>query len=209
MAHIINRSTLIVVITFATFLLGGCSGFLGETPQEQANADISAANESVTRHNELFQQTRNTYQDVKKKIESSGGEDGDDAFQGEKDRISEARSNLEEARGDLEDARSSLEGVQDIDELDPAVKEYSRTLSAAMDSQVQAETQEISFYDLLEEDPILEDNRDEAQKLLSEAEDNYQQAENSYEEAKGIANSNPEVLSPASSGDASGNGSNN
>ncbi len=210
MAHIINRSTLIVVITFATFLLGGCSGFLGETPQEQANADISAANESVARHNELFQQTRNTYQDVKEKIESSGGEGGDDAFQGEKDRISEARSNLEEARGDLEDARSSLEGVQDIDELDPAVKEYSRTLSAAMDSQVQAETQEINFYDLLEEDPILEDNRDEAQKLLSDAGDNYQQAENSYEEAKGIANSNPEVLDPASSpGDASGNGSNN
>lgn len=210
MAHIINRSTLIVVITFASFFLGGCSGFLGETPQERANADISAANESVARHNELFQQTRNTYQDVKKKIESSGGEGGDDAFQGEKDRISEARSNLEEARGDLEDARSSLEGVQDIDELDPAVKEYSRTLSAAMDSQVQAETQEISFYDLLEEDPILEDNRDEAQKLLSDAGDNYQQAENSYEEAKELANSNPEVLSPASSpGDTSGDGSNN
>lgn len=210
MAQIINRSTLIVVITFATFLLGGCSGFLGETPKEQANANISAANESVAQHNELFQQTRDTYQDIKERIESSGGEGGDNAFQEEKDRISEARSNLEEARGDLEDARSSLEGIQDIDELNPAVKEYASTLSAAMESQIQAETQEINFYDLLEEDPILEDNRDEAQRLLSDAGESYQQAENSYEEARELANSNPEVLSPASSpGDASGNGSNN
>ena len=209
MAHIINRSTLIVVITLSVFLLEGCSGFLGETPQEQANKAISAANESVAQHNELFQQTRGTYKDVKKKIESSGGEGGDDAFQKEKDRISEARSNLEEARGNLEDARSSLEGVQDIDELDPAVKKYSRTLSEAMDAQVQAETEEIKFYDLLEEDPILENKRDEAQKLLSDAGDSYQQAESSYQEAQELANSNPEVLNPTSPGTTSGSGSNN
>ena len=211
MAQIINRLALIVVITLSTLLLGGCSGFLGETPKEQANADISAANKSVAQHNELFQQTRNTYQDVKKKIESSGGEGGKDAFQKEKDRIAEARSNLEEARGNLEDARSSLEGVQGIDKLDPTVKKYSRTLSKAMDAQVQAETEEIKFYDLLQEDPILENNRDKAQKLLSDAGDDYQQAESSYEEARGMANSNPKVLKPAPgpSGNTSGDGSNN
>lgn len=211
MAQIINRPTLIVVITLSTFLLGGCSGFLGDTPQEQANSDISAANEAVAEHNELFQQTRDTYQDVKQKIESSGGEGGDDAFQGEKDRISEARSTLEEARGNLEDAQSSLESVQDIDDLNPAVKEYSQTLSEAMAAQIEAETEEIKFYDLLEEDPILENNRDEAQKLLSDAGDSYQQAENSYEKAQGLANSNPDVLGPASgsAGNTGGDGSNN
>ena len=211
MAQIINRSTLIVVITFSTFLLGGCSGFLGETPKGQANADISAANKSVAQHNELFRQTRNTYQDVKGKIESSGGEGGNDAFQKEKDRIAKARSNLEEARGNLENARSSLEGVQNIDKLKPAVKKYSRTLSAALDAQVQAETQEIKFYDLLEADPILKNSRNEAQKLLSDAGDNYQQAKNSYKEAQAIANSNPKVLGPApgSPGNTSGGGSKN
>lgn len=210
MAHMINRSALIVVITLSTLFLGGCSGFLGETPREQANEDISAANEAVARHNELFQQTRSTYQDVKQNIESSGGEGGDDAFQAEKDRIAEARSNLEEARGHLEDARSSLEDTQNIDELDPVVAEYANTLSQAMDAQLEAETQEIQFYDLLEEDPILEDNRDEAQQLLSEAGDRYQEAENSYEEAQELANSNPDVLGPApgSPGDTSGDGSN-
>jgi tetratricopeptide (TPR) repeat protein len=208
MAHMINRSTLIVVITLSAFLLGGCSGLLGETPREQANEDISAANEAVTQHNELFQQTRNTYQGVKDEIESSGGE-GD--FQQERDRIAEARSNLEEARGHLEDARSSLEDVQNIDELDPVVRDYARTLSEAMDAQIEAETQEIQFYDLLEEDPILEDNREEAQQLLSEAGESYQQAENSYEEARQLANSNPDALSPISgaSGNTSDGGSNN
>lgn len=200
MAHMINRPTLIVVITLSTFLLGGCSGLLGEPPQERANEAISEANEAVARHNELFQQTRSTYQDVKQRIESSGGEGGENAFQEEKERIAEARSTLEEARGNLEDARGSLEGVQGIEELDPAVSEYARTLSEAMEAQLDAETQEIQFYDLLEEDPILEDNRDEAQQLLSEAGDNYQQAESSYEEAQEIANSNPDVLSPASGG---------
>lgn len=211
MAHMINRPTLIVVITLSTFLLGGCSGLLGETPQEQANEAISEANEAVARHNELFQQTRSTYQDVKQKIESSGGEGGEDNFQKEKDQISEARSNLEEARGNLEDARSSLEDVQNIDELDPTVKDYARTLSEAMNAQIDAETEEIQFYDLLQEDPILEDNRDEAQRLLSEAGDSYQQAENSYEEAQQLANSNPDALSPASgaSGNTSEGGSNN
>jgi uncharacterized membrane protein len=211
MAQIINRSTLIVVITLSVFLLGGCSGLLGETPKEQANKDISAANEAVAKHNELFQQTRGTYQEVKQNIESSGGEGGDDAFQEEKDRIAEARSNLEEARGNLEDARSSLEDTQGIEELNPAVQEYAATLSEAMDAQLEAETKEIQFYDLLEEDPILENNRDEAQQLLSEAGDSYQQAENSYEEAQELANSNTDVLRPAA-GATNGNsegGSNN
>ncbi len=209
MAHMINRSTLIVVITFSAFLLGGCSSLLGETPRERANANISTANEAVAQHNELFQQTRSTYQEVKQKIESSGGE-GD--FQQEKDRIAAARSNLEEARGKLEDARSSLEEVQNIDELEPAVTKYARTLSEAMNAQIEAETKEIQFYDLLEEDPILENNREEAQQLLSDAGDSYQRAENSYGEAQKLANSNPNVLSPASaggSGNTSEGGSNN
>ncbi|MGB3684006.1 MAG: hypothetical protein WA990_16130 [Rubrobacteraceae bacterium] len=208
MKHMINRTTLIVVITLSTFLLGGCSGFLGETPREQANADISAANEAVAQHNELFQQTRGTYEDVKSEIESSGGEGGDDAFQAEKDRIAEARGNLEEARGNLEEARSSLEDTQNIAELNPTVAEYAGTLSQAMDAQLEAESLEIEFYGLLEEDPILENNRDQAQQLLTDAGDGYQQAENSYEKAQELANSNPDVLSPASDapGDTSGNG---
>lgn len=177
---------------------------LGETPREKANGDISAANEVVAQHNELFQKTRSTYQDVKQQIESSGGE-GD--FKQEKERISAARSNLEKARGNLEDARSSLENVQNIDELEPAVKDYARTLSEAMNAQIDAETKEIQFYDLLQADPILENNRDEAQKLLSDAGDSYQQAKNSYAQAQELANSNPEVLSPAS-GDTSGGGNN-
>jgi ElaB/YqjD/DUF883 family membrane-anchored ribosome-binding protein len=192
----INRLTPIVVITLAAFLVYGCSGFF-EDPREKANEAISSANEAVAQHNELFRETRDTYQEVKTQIETSGAQDGENAFQQEKERIATAQSNLEDARSQLEEARGSLQNIRDL-EVEQPVKRYANLLSSAMEAQISAESSEIEFYGILIENPTLENNRERAEELLTQAGDSYQEAENSYQQAQELADSNPDLLGPVS-----------
>ena len=191
MSYIINRLAPIVVILLAVFVLAGCSGIFGDTPREQADEAISNANKSISEHNKLFGEARSTYADVKEKIEA-----GDDPSK-EKDNITEAKDTLEEARQDLQNARGSLETVNDLD-VDPTVQEYAGLLSEAMDDQLAAEAKEIEFYAILEEDPALENNREEALDLLSEVGDGYQNAEKTYGEAQDLADAHPKLIEGAS-----------
>ena len=185
----INRWALFVVISLSALLLGGCAG-LSEDPREQANESIAEANKSIAEHNKLFEQARKTYAAVKEKIES-----GDDPSQ-LRDRITKAKNTLEEARANLDDARESLSTVQDLD-VDQTIKEYAGLLSEAMDAQLAAEAKEVEFYDLLEEDPALENNREKALELLSEIGAGYEKAEKAYAEAQDFANSHPDVIKAA------------
>jgi CHASE3 domain sensor protein len=193
MAHIIDRLALIVVISLSALLLGGCSGVLGETPREQANDAIVEANQSIAEHNKLFEKARDTYADVKEQIES--GEDPS----AERDRITEAKNTLEEAHGNLDDARESLATVQDLD-VDKDIKQYTSLLSQAMNAQLAAEAKEVEFYDLLEEDPALENNREKALDLLDEIGAGYEKAEKTYGEAQDLADSKPKVIETAPKG---------
>ena len=182
----INRCSLLVVISLSTLLLGGCAGFLGD-PRERANEAIAEANESVAEHNRLFERARQTYADVKEKIEA--GENPSEL----RDRITEAKNTLEEARLNLDDARDSLGRVQDLD-VDNTIKDYAALLGEAMDAQLAAEGKEVEFYDLLEEDPALENNRERALDLLSEIGAGYEKAEKAYAKAQDFADSHPGVI---------------
>lgn len=192
MPSIINRRAPAVVIWFSLLALslavGGCSGVFGESPREQADAAIAEANRSIDEHNRLFGQARDTYENVKESVESGG-----EPTQEDRDNVTQARNDLEQARGHLEDARGSLGGVQDLD-VDPAVQRYAGLLSEAMDAQLAAEAREIEFYGILEEDPALQNNREEALNILSEVGDGYEEAESAYDEAQEVANSNPEAI---------------
>jgi hypothetical protein len=190
MSYMINRLAPVVVILLSAFVLAGCSAVFGENPREKADQAISDANESISEHNVLFDEARSTYADVKQKIES-----GDDPSK-EKDNIAQAKSSLEKARTYLQDARESLVTVSELD-VDPSVKEYAGLLSEAMDAQLAAEAKEIEFYGILEEDPALQNNRDEALALLSEVGKGYQKAEQTYDEAQNLANANPKLIEAA------------
>lgn len=192
----INRRAAVVVILFSAFLFTGCSDLFGD-PREQANEAVAEANDSIAQHNRLFERARETYADVKEKVES-----GDNPSR-EKERITEAKNTLEEARGNLGDAKESLDGVQDLD-VDDTVKRYAELLSGAMEAQISAEAKEIEFYGILEEDPALENRRKEALDLLSEVGDGYGEAEDAYGEARELANKNPDVLGPGSKSPDSG-----
>jgi DNA repair exonuclease SbcCD ATPase subunit len=187
MTYILNRQAPVVVILLSLFVLAGCSGVFGDTPREQADEAINNANESISQHNELFNDARSTYADVKAKIEA-----GDDPSK-EKDEITGAKNDLEEARKHLQDAEASLATVNDLD-VDPAVKEYAKLLSEAMQDQLDAEAKEIEFYGILEKDPALEENREQALDLLSEVSEGYQQAEKAYGEAQEFADAHPELI---------------
>jgi len=187
MQHMINRRAFFVVILLSSLLLAGCSGLFGPSPGEQADAAINDANESIAEHNRLFDQARATYTDVKQEIEA-----GNDPS-AQQDRITEARERMEEARSNLQDARESLGGVNDLD-VDPAVKRYASTLSDAMEAQISAEDREIEFYRLLEEDPALENSREEAEDLLQQVGEDYERAEQAYAEARSLADENPELI---------------
>jgi hypothetical protein len=187
MTYILNRPAPIVVILLSVILLSGCSGIFGNSPREQADEAISNANESISEHNNLFDQARSTYSTVKEKIEA-----GDDPSK-EKDNITAAKNNLQEARAHLQDAKGSLETVDDLD-VDPAVKEYANLLSEAMQDQLDAEAKEIEFYGILEQDPALENNREEALDLLSEVGEGYQKAEKTYGEAQDLADAHPKLI---------------
>ena len=186
MHHMINRRAFCVVI-FSTLLLTGCSGLFGPSPGEQADEAISKANGAIAEHNRLFDDARGTYADVKREIEA-----GNDPS-AQQDRITEAREKMEGARSKLQEARDSLGGVNDLD-VDPAVKRYAGTLSDAMEAQISAEDQEIQFYTLLEEDPSLQDNREEAENLLQQVGDDYERAEQAYAEARDLADENPDLI---------------
>jgi DNA repair exonuclease SbcCD ATPase subunit len=190
MTYILNRPAPIVVILLSVILLSGCSGIFGSSPREQADEAISNANESISEHNKLFDQARSTYSDVKENIEA-----GDDPSK-EMDNITSAKNDLQEARTHLQDAKGSLETVGDLD-VDPAVKEYAVLLSQAMQDQLDAETKEIEFYGILEKDPALENNREEALDLLSEVGDGYQKAEKTYTKAQNLADEHPKLIEDA------------
>ena len=186
MRYMINCLAPVVVILLSVFVLAGC----GEDPRKQADEAISNANESISKHNVLFDDARSTYADVKQKIES-----GDDPSK-EKDNIAQAKSSLEKARTYLQDARESLVTVSELD-VDPSVKEYAGLLSEAMDAQLAAEAKEIEFYGILEGDPALENNREKAMNLLSDVGAGYQKAEKTYDEAQNLANANPKLIEAA------------
>ena len=190
----INRCALLVVISLFALLLGGCAGVFGQSPREQANDAIADANEHIAEHNKLFEEARDTYADVKEKIESGG-----DPTEEDRNRITEAKNTLEEARTNLDEARESLGSVNDLD-VDKTIKDYAGLLSEAMDAQLAAEAKEVEFYDLLEEDPALENNREKALDLLSEIGAGYEKAEKTYSEAQDLANSNPKVIEAAPEG---------
>lgn len=191
--RILNRCAPAVAVIAATLFVFGCSSISGD-PREQANQAVTEANQSIAEHNELFNQSRDTYSSVKSELESGG----DPSEQQES--IAEARVTLEEARSNLESARDSLGGVRDL-EVDPAIKDYARLLSGAMNAQLAAEATEIEFYNTLEEDPALENNRQQALELLSEADADYQRAADLYARARQVANRNPDLISlPTRSG---------
>lgn len=193
MMRILNRCAPAVAVIVATLFVFGCSSVSGD-PREEANQAVTDANEAISEHNELFNQSRDTYSSVKSELESGGDPSG------QQERIADARATLEEARSNLESARDSLGGVQDL-EVDPAIKEYAKTLSGAMNAQLTAEATEIEFYNTLEEDPALENNRQQALDLLSEADADYQKAEDRYAQARRIASQNPDLISlPSQSG---------
>ena len=89
--------------------------------------------------------------------------------------------------------------MKDLD-VDPAIKKYASLLSEAMDAQLAAEAKEVEFYDLLEEDPALENNRDKALDLLDEIGAGYEEAEKAYGEAQDLADSKPNVIEAAPEG---------
>lgn len=190
MAHMINRPAAFAVIFFSALLVtAGCSTPFQQEPRERANEIIGEANEAIARHNQLFEEARSTYDEVRERIESGGD------VEGSADRISEARDTLQDARNNLEEAQTALQRVQEL-EVEEPVREYASTLSEAMDAQLEAEAREIEFYELLEQDPTLEENRDEALELLSEVGEGYQTAEERYQRARELADQNQEIISP-------------
>lgn len=187
MPYMINRPALPVVILLSTVLLAGCSGLFGESPSEEADRAIMEANREISEHNRLFGEARDTYASVKADIEA-----GDDPS-AQQDRITEARDTMESARSSLQAANSSLSDVNDLD-VDQAVKRYAGTLSEAMEAQISAEDREIEFYTLLQEDPALDNNRQEALDLLDQVGNDYDTAEQAYTEARNLADENPELI---------------
>ncbi len=175
-----------VVIALSLFLLAGCSGVSGD-PREQASDAIAEANEMIAEHDRLFGEARETYEGAREAIED--GEDPDE----QAERVAEARETLEEARTNLEEAQEPLLGVRDLD-VEPEIKEYAGLVTEAMDAQLEAEAREIEFYEILEADPILRDDRERALDVLSEVEDSYERAEASYAKSREVADANPELI---------------
>lgn len=177
------------MILLAALLGSGCSSLFGD-PQEEANQAISAANGDIAAHNRSFEEARNAYAEARSNIES--GDNPDE----QTDLIADASNSLGEARDNLQSARESIGEVNSLEDVDPAVRRYAGLLSEAMDAQLEAESGEIEFYSILEEDPALEDRRDAAEEVLSTVTENYETAEATYAEAREVADNNPEVLGP-------------
>jgi hypothetical protein len=189
MARILIRSVLLVVITFSLYLSVGCSG-LFQDPREQANDRLADANQAIEEHNRLFEEARSTYEEAKGAVES--GEITQATTQ-ETERFADARSTMQEARSQLVEASEPLSDVQDLD-VEAEIQEYAGFLSEAVDAQLVGEESEIEFYEILEQDPTLSENREEALGILAEAGDGYEEAQNAYGRAQELADQNPELL---------------
>ena len=187
MSYMINRPALPVVILLSTLLLAGCAGLFGESPDERADGAIVEANGAISEHNRLFDEARATYASVKDEIEA-----GNDPS-AQQDRITEARDTMERARSKLQEADASLTDVADLD-VDPTVKRYASLLSGAIEAQISAEDREIEFYTLLQKDPALKNNRQEALDLLEQVGNDYERAEQAYDEARNLADENPNLI---------------
>lgn len=192
MARMITRYAPAVVIALSALFFSGCSALFGEDPQKQANQAIAQANDAISEHNRSFEEARDIYAEARENIES-----GDDP-QKQTDRIAEAKNTLEDARGSLQNAREFIRRVRELEDVDPTVDKYAGLLAEAMDAQLAAESGEIEFYGILQEDPALENRREEALDLLSKVGDDYATAEEHYGRAQELANSNPDVLRPES-----------
>ena len=166
--------------------MAGCSSIV-EDPYGQANEHIADANEAIEEHNKRFEEARSAYEEAKESVES-----GEDTAQ-EEERMAQARENMQEARDTLGEARGQLSEVQDL-EVEAEVKEYAELLSEAIDAQLAGEGGEIGFYELLERDPTLEDNRERAEEILAEVDDRYEEARNAYDRARELADANPDLL---------------
>lgn len=187
MAPILFRPVLTVVITLSLAPLASCSGVLGD-PYAQANGHIADTNEAIEEHNQQFEEARSAYEEAKESVESG------EATAQEEERMTQARENMQEARNTLGEAREQLSKVQDL-EVEAEVQEYTELLSDAIDDQLAGEGGEIGFYELLERDPTLEDNREQAKEMLIEVGDRYEEARDAYNRAGELADANPELLS--------------
>ncbi len=191
MTRILVRPVLTVVITLSLALLAGCSGVLGD-PYEQANGHIADANEAIEEHNQRFEEARDAYEEAKESVES-GEASSEEATAQEEERIAQARENMQEARDTLGEAREQLSEVQDL-EVATEVQEYAELLSEAIDAQLAGEGGELSFYELVERDPTLADNRERAEDILTDVGDRYDEARNAYDRARELADANPDLL---------------
>ena len=191
MARILVRPIFTVVIALSLALSVGCSGVFGDS-YDQANRHVADANEAIEEHNQRFEEARGAYEEAKESVES--GEVGsDEANAQDTERIAQAQENMQEARDTLEEAREQLSEVQDL-EVEAEVQEYAVLLSEAIDTQLAGEGGEIGFYELLERDPTLADNRKQAEEILTEVDDRYEEARNAYDRARELADANPEFL---------------
>lgn len=186
MARILVRPALLVVITLSLLLSSGCANLFGG-PYAQANGLVDEANEAIEEHNRLFEEARLAYEGAREAVEA-----GEDVSE-EAERIAQARQIMQEARDELKKVREPLSEMQGLD-VEPEIGQYARDLSETTDAQISAEDREIDFYDLLEQDPTLEDSRTKAENILSEVDDGYKEAEEAYERAQELANANPELL---------------
>lgn len=187
MVPILIRLALFVVITLSLPLFTGCSGFFGGGPREQANNYVMEANGAIEEHNRLFEEARATYAEAKEAIETE-----DDPSE-ETERVTQTRETLEEAQGRLQEARGPLAGIRELD-VDAETKEYAGLLSEAVDTQIAAESREIDYYRILEEDPSLNEDRERALSILDQVGDFYQRAQDDYERAQQLADANPELI---------------
>lgn len=184
MGRIVERPTILVVVLLTLlFAAGGCGG-----PESQADEVMATTSEAVQRHNELYQEARSSYDDAREALDA--GEDPE----GQVERIGQARETLLEARASLEDARENLSGIGDL-EVERQVKDYAELLSEAMGAQIEAENREAEFYEILEADPILENDREQALDVLAQVGEGYDEADRSYARARELAEANPELLS--------------
>ncbi len=195
--RILIRPVLLVVITLSLSLAAGCSGLSGD-PYEQANDYVAEANEAIEEHNRLFEEARGTYEEAKAAVESGGSssESSSEKTTVQEEDIEEivqARETMQEARDTLDGAREPLSEVQDLD-VEEEITQYAVLLAEGVDAQIAAEYREISFYETLEQDPTLEDTREDAEEILTEVGDGYEEAQNSYDRARELAEANPNLL---------------
>jgi hypothetical protein len=187
MALILARLVLFVVIALSLPLFAGCSSLGGGDASKQANDYVTEVNDDIDEHNRLFEEARATYTEAKEAVENA------DDPSGEAERFTQTRETMEEAQARLQEARGPLAEIRNLN-TDTEIKEYAGILSEAVDTQIAAESREINFYQILEEDPTLEDNREEALGILEQVGDFYQRAEEDYQRAQELADANPELI---------------